>query len=65
MYGLSDPDALGGVGHVSVRQVLDVDVAGQTVVQPDADTCRLTWTCACVEVVPYLVSNRTLYEINL
>lgn len=64
MYGLSDPDTLCRVGDVPVGQVLDVDVAGQAVVEPDAHARRLARTCAGVEVVPYL-KERTLQLLTM
>lgn len=54
VHGLSDSDALRGVGDVPVREVLDVDVAGKIVVQPDADAGRLSGARSGIEVIPYL-----------
>lgn len=57
MHRLTDPYPLSGIGDVFIWKVLYVYVARESIIEPDAHAGRLAGTCACVEVLPYLLNK--------
>ena len=54
MNDLSHTDSLAGVCDVPVRQILDVNITGDTIVQSQSHAGSFTWTSASIEVIPHL-----------
>lgn len=58
MYQLPDLHSLLRIRHVFITQILDMNIPGNPVVQPQLHASRLSWTGAGVEVTPHVAQFR-------